>query len=154
MEKLINRYLDLSAFVEYYHELTFDQKMELFNYSVSIEKHFYYSEFMYDRLNLADFITKLTKSKSVTGRRAPDKMYLINKKKNTYVYKGLSKKEYHIEKKRVYHQIENLKYMGSYRKKINDFIINFRGTNDMLFKLFEELKRIDEYINQNKNLGL
>ena len=154
MEKLVNRYLDLSTKVEYYYQLNTDQKMELFNYSVSVDKHFYFKDFMFDKLTLAELINKLTKSSSAPGRRAPDKLYLINKKKNTYVYKGLSKKEYHVQKKKVYQQIENLKYIGSYRKTIIDFLTQFLGDFDDRAKLFEELKRIDDYIDKNKNLGL
>jgi hypothetical protein len=154
MEKLINRCLDLSSHVNYYYELSLEDKMDIFNLCVSIERLNPFYNFMYEHINLSEFIYAITKDKNVPGRRSPDKKYLIDKKKKTYAFKGMSKKEYHIERKKIYQQIEDLKYMGSYRKKINEFLIHFEGSNDMRFKLFEELKRIDNYIDKNKNLGL
>ncbi len=123
MEKLINRCLDLSSHVNYYYELSLEDKMDIFNLCVSIERLNPFYNFMYEHINLSEFIYAITKDKNVPGRRSPDKKYLINKKKKTYAFKGMSKKEYHIERKKIYQQIEDLKYMGSYRKKINDFLI-------------------------------
>lgn len=157
MEKLIDKYLNLSSKVEFYYQLPIENKIELFNFSVSMEKELFFEEFVNEEIDLSGFIYHLTKTNSTRGRKAPSKKYFIEEKKKKHVFKNMSKKEYHVAKKKIYKTMQDIKYIYNYKKTINNFLLEnnfFQDNPELKFKLIAELNKIDEFINQNKNLGL
>lgn len=154
MEKLINKFLDLSKSVEFHYQLSMKDKMELFNYCDYIGKVDFYIVFLNERITLNKLMFGLSKENSGKGRNVPTKKYLKDSKQiNTFTYKSMSKRQYHIERKKAYKIIDNIKYLHSYKKNLNVYFLdnNLYSNNESLIKrIVAELNNIDEFIRKNK----
>lgn len=154
MEKLINKFLDLSKSIEFHYQLSMKDKMELFNFCEYIGKVDLYITFLNERISLNKLMYGLTKENSGKGRSVPTKKYLKDGKQiNTFTYKSMSKHQYHIERKKVYKNIEKIKYLHNYKKNLNVYFLenNMYSNNDNLInKIVCELNNIDEFIKKHK----
>ena len=92
MEKLINKFIDLSKSVEYYYQLSLKDKIDLFNFCDHIGKLDLYANFMYEQISLNRLMFAISLEHSGKGRSVPSKKYLAEGKRiNSFTYKNMTK---------------------------------------------------------------
>lgn len=148
MERKINKFLAISGRIEYYYQLTVKEKMELYVLCDRLESLGSFSDFMNEKIRLNEMLTIITRGKSI-----PDIDYKLNTER--FMFKDLSPKEYHEVKKKIYKKIDDMKYLTVYRKLLLNFMSDEPCINSyMRSEIFQEIRRIDNFINQNKNLDI
>jgi hypothetical protein len=158
MEELINGYLELSNSVEYYYQLELNDKMNVFNLALELDKLEDYNRFLNEKITFNQFMGCLTKKNGCTGRRSPDKKYLkLAKEERKFAFKNLTKQEYNIAKKGIYKSINDFIQINDYYTEFKKFfLVYYFGISEQKDKdsIMQELKRLEEYLERNKNLGL
>ena len=154
MEKLINKFIDLSKSVEYYYQLSLKDKIHLFNFCDHIGKLDLYANFMYEQISLNRLMFAISLEHSGKGQSVPSKKYLAEGKRiNSFTYKNMTKHQYHIERKKVYKRIEEIKYLHSYKNNLNSYFLEssfYKDNHNLSEMVINELLRINEFIKKHK----
>jgi DNA-binding transcriptional regulator YhcF (GntR family) len=113
-----------------------------------------YANFMYEQISLNRLMFAISLEHSGKGRSVPSKKYLAEGKRiNSFTYKNMTKHQYHIERKKVYKRIEEIKYLHSYKNNLNSYFLEssfYKDNHNLSEMVINELLRINEFIKKHK----